>query len=440
MIPIPNLVRQQWSRHRNRVKLVIRYLTGQGILQILNVLNGFFLLRWLSIDEQAKFSVAMALQATLGLLGDLGFGGSLIGLIGNQTDDKITIGQYIKGIQYFKNRFLLVSIIIGSSLAFVYYQRHGWSYDFAAIFGLLLISVYAQSESGYYAALLQIKRNLIDFYRPQIASAATRLLISALLFNWAGLNALLVVMLTTLVLTVNAVWIKRQAKIYYVPAQQVLPTVRRKIGQTLLPVAPLVFFYATQGQLTTFLIGYFGKNQSIAEMGALGRLGQLFVLLGPFNTVVLMPFFARSAPAHLVGRFVGVVGIGILLIIPLCFLAWVAPDAYLLLLGQKYSTVRNNIFLYVCTASIGYLGSLVWVINVSRNWNRWYMTALSMTTTVFVQFYFILEQDLSTTKQVLTLGFIVSVVAFINASINAFIGLTQFKTANSATYKVQSTS
>ena len=38
------------------------FLSGQFLIQFLNLLNGFFLLRWLSVEEQAKFSVGAGVE------------------------------------------------------------------------------------------------------------------------------------------------------------------------------------------------------------------------------------------------------------------------------------------------------------------------------------------------------------------------------------------
>ena len=422
MMPVPALVRRQWTRHQSRIDLVIRYLAGQGLLQVLNVLNGFFLLRWLDIDEQAKFSLAMALQATLGLLGDLGFGGSLMGLIGNRTDDKIAIGQYIRGIQFFKNRFLLVSVVLGTGLAFVYYQRHGWSHDFAFLFGLLLVSVYAQSESGYYAALLQLNRNLTDFYRPQLISATARLLISALLFAWVGLNALLVVGLTTLVFVANAWWMKRRAAAYYVPTPQAPPPVRRQIGKTLLPVVPMVLYYALQGQLTLFLAGLFGQSQNMAEVGALGRLAQLFALLTPFSSVVLMPYFARSTVGQLPRRYLTVCLGGGAVAFPFVAVAYLNPTPFLWLLGPRFGGLYDEIGLYVLSASVWYLTGIVWAVNMARRWNVWYTSGLYVALTLGTQLVCIAQFDLSQTDNLVRLNFCMACSTLIAYFITSAVG------------------
>ena len=51
-----SLVRSEKSLRRIRVLLV--YLTGQGLVQLLSLSVGLLLLRWLSVDNYAQFSVA----------------------------------------------------------------------------------------------------------------------------------------------------------------------------------------------------------------------------------------------------------------------------------------------------------------------------------------------------------------------------------------------
>jgi hypothetical protein len=48
---------------------------------------------------------------------------------------------------------------------------------------------------------------------------------------------------------------------------------------------PATLFYAFEGQIGVLLISWFGKADTIAEVGALSRIPQISVLLGAFNTV-----------------------------------------------------------------------------------------------------------------------------------------------------------
>lgn len=423
MESLPTVLRPPFARYRGRLTLAVQYLTGQGLLQAVNVLNGFFLLRWLGLDEQAKFSLAMGLQASLGLLADLGFGGSLTGLVGGRTDDKRRIGQYIRGIQFYKNRLLLVSLTVGTGLVAFYGRRQGWGLDFWLMYALLVVSIQAQSRIGYYSAVLQMHRNLSDFYKPQVLTAALRLTVSFALFAADHLSALAVLTLTTLGFAFSAGWMQRSALAYFVPAPRPEPLVRREIVRTLVPVMPMVLFYAVQGQLTTFLAGIFGQAANVAEVGALARLGQLFALLGPFNAVVLLPYFARATNDQLTRRFGTVLLGATALMLPVVSAAYAFPGGFVWLLGRRFGALRGEMGPYVLASALYYLSSVLWAINLARRWNTGVSTALYVGLTLGMQVWGIAVLDVSTTHGAVLLNLITAGCTVAGYSVASLAGL-----------------
>ena len=57
-------------------------------------------------------------------------------------------------------------------------------------------------------------------------------------------------------------------------------------------------FFCLQGQITVFLISFFGSRAtSVAEVGALGRLAMIFAVMGQLLTNIFVPAFARCQSA-----------------------------------------------------------------------------------------------------------------------------------------------
>ncbi len=90
--------------HINGVGDCFRCLSGQSILQALNFITGFLLVRWLSIESYAQFGVVFGFQSTLAMLIDLGFGGCIVSLVGNRGDRPEIIGGYISAAHWFRTR------------------------------------------------------------------------------------------------------------------------------------------------------------------------------------------------------------------------------------------------------------------------------------------------------------------------------------------------
>ncbi|WP_338875058.1 hypothetical protein WBJ53_05520 [Spirosoma sp. SC4-14] len=423
--------RHQFDQHRGRVGLVYKYVTGQGLLQLLNVLNGFFLLRWLSIDEQAKFSLAMGLQATLGILGDLGLGGSLLGLIGDRVDDRKLIGQYVAGIQRFKDRFFIVSAFIGSIAVAIFYQKQNWGSDLWIIYGLVLLGIYAQSMIGYYSAILQMKKDLLSYYRTQVTAAFIRLIAAFLLYYSLELNAIQAVFIATIAFMVNAIWVRQYALAYFEPVRKANPDKIREIFKTVWPVMPMVAFYAIQGQMTIFLSGYFGKATNVAEIGALGRLSQIFSLFTPFTSIVLLPYFARSNTEEVLKRAILIVIVSTSLVFPLVVIAYYKEDFFIWMLGSKFFSVKDEILLFICVAAINYVAGILWAIIIARKFNRGYLALINIFVLLTVQLIYIRNADLSTTHSVVVLSVYLSTVSLLS---NIFILMVGIRGNNTSLY------
>ena len=72
------------------------------------------------------------------------------------------------------------------------------------------------------------------------------------------------------------------------------PDDRRAIHGFIRNQAANTIFFCFQGQITVFLISLFARQaSSVAEVGALGRLAMIFVVISNLLTNVFVPAFAR---------------------------------------------------------------------------------------------------------------------------------------------------
>jgi len=82
--------------------LIFRFLAGQGFCTGTQSCLWILLLRWLSVEAYAQYSVAFGFQNTLGVLVDLGISGSIVALVGDRGSDKEIVGT-IQSAKYFRN-------------------------------------------------------------------------------------------------------------------------------------------------------------------------------------------------------------------------------------------------------------------------------------------------------------------------------------------------
>jgi len=74
---------------------------------------------------------------------------------------------------------------------------------------------------------------------------------------------------------------------------------------------------------------YIWSNASIAEVAALGRLGQLFFILSSFNSVIIGPYIAKLAQRNLTIKYFQILGSAVIVAVVLCLIAFFISTASL---------------------------------------------------------------------------------------------------------------
>jgi O-antigen/teichoic acid export membrane protein len=171
-------------------KLIGTFLVGQGTLQLIQIITGFMLFRWLSVEEYGQYSMAFAFQTMAYVLVEFGFSGTIVALVGNRIHEKKVIGGYIKAGERYRNR-LFILISIGCLFAFpVLTAKHHLS-QFATIMLLVAIisNLYFTTWSAYYVIPLKMHQKIGKVFNIQIKSSALRLLALYATFLISALNA-----------------------------------------------------------------------------------------------------------------------------------------------------------------------------------------------------------------------------------------------------------
>jgi hypothetical protein len=219
---------------------------------------------------------------------------------------------------------------------------------------------------------------------------------------------------------------------FYLRAQQLLgvkgtPSKEKRtaIVQLTLPSVPGVVYYALGGQISVFLITFFGRTAAVASVGALSRLGQIFLLLSPINGILIEPYFARLPKKDLKSHYLmamagaSICGAGIVAI------ARVWPGLFLWVLGPKYAGLRNEVVLVMLLGAIGLVGGVMASINGSRRFTYYSFVLADNFLTLILQVVFIWKVDLSTVRAVLWFGIASSLPTFAIGILAAFYGFAR---------------
>lgn len=389
------------SRLRRWGRLLGHFLAGQLSIQAINLATGLLLVHLLPVDQYARFGVAFAFQTTIAMLVDVGFSNSIVALVGRHGSDPKVVGGYIRSAQHYRNRMFIL-IAAGAAVAFplvTYHQAWGAPVK-AALFAAILSSVFLQRQMMYGAPLL-IHRKIVPYYSAQFAGAAIRLALAILLFELGFLTAVTTAWLTTLMIGINGTLYHIQARPLLHEPRRSDPRFNRDMIKLIMPLIPGIVFTAFQGQIAVGLITIFGKTRSIAEVAALGRLGQLFAVFTAFNSVLIEPHVAGLAAPMLRRRYILIALGGCTLALLVTLGAFAFPGPLLWLLGHSYRNLRLDVGWVVAASCVGYVAGLLWVMNAARKFLYWWYTWAYIGIVLVSQIVCVTFMDLSSTRHVI---------------------------------------
>lgn len=403
---------------------LLAFFLGQPAVQMLNIATGFLLVRWLDVEQFAMLGIALAFQSTVAQLTDLGFTGSIVALAGSRGQDPAVLGGYLRSARHWRSRMQGVTLLVAAVVFPWIVWSQPWS---AAIKGLLFftiaLGVLFQAWSMYGAPLL-VHRALGRYYAPQILGAVFRLAACAAL-NAAGLlSAWVAALLTALVLGYTGLSYRRSARGYIREPEGGRPEYHAEMLRYLSPMLPGVVFASLQGQILVGIIAVFGSTRNIAEVSALGRIGQIFVILGAFNAVFVEPYIARVPRPILLRRYLQILGAALGIAIVIAVVGFLFPQPLLWLLGRNYAGLEREIGWVVLTASISYIGGVMWTMHAARKWVFWWGTVVYIATLLITQCLCIAYMDLSQTLSVVWFGVISGSVLLLVHAATAIYGFS----------------
>ena len=165
-------------------------------------------------------------------------------------------------------------------------------------------------------------------------------------------------------------------------------------------------FFCLQGQITVFLISFFGRQaSSIAEVGALGRLAMIFAVLSNLLANVFAPAFARCQSLRkLRWQYAAIVGCVACFSLVIIGAAAFFPRQFLFVLGNKYAHLERELLLMVGGAVITALAGTLWSLNAAKAWiaGSWLYIPLTLAT----QLALIPFTDFSSVTGVLTFNLV----------------------------------
>jgi O-antigen/teichoic acid export membrane protein len=421
---VPGLLQGLVKAITPKLQRIAEFLFAQGISTAATAIYGLLCVRALPIPDYAQFAVVFGYLGSINVLTDIGVSGTLASLVGERVTDHQLIADYVASIRELRRTLIAIAFPLTAIVYPLLVRHQHWSFTtVAAMVAILVVTSWFSGVSSSYGAVLILRRSRRDYYRIQMTSNLLRLTLLGVFWAFHWLNALTAMLISVSGVTYIAIR-------YYQCAGRLLGTrgepsrqMQKAVIRLALPNSPNIIFYAIQGQVSLMIIAIFGRTTGLASVGALARIGQLFVMMSLMNSVLVEPYFARLPSHRLKSTYLKTLALVGAAALGMVGFAASFPEVFLWLLGHKYSHLRTELVWTVAGSAINYFSGVIWIINFSRRFVFWWASWLNIVVIILVQVFFIWRTDLSSVRTVLILT---CVSGLASLCVNALSGIYGF--------------
>ena len=240
-------------------------------VQALGFAAGILLVRQLSKEEPAFFTVAITMQGTMNMLCDNGVGAEISAIGGGVWQSRQRFGQLITSALNMRRLAVLTTVIVTPVLLVLLLRKEATITHAALIAGAVLLGLYFQISIGVLQHVPFLNLQWQRLQKINFWSSALRLLVLGAAY-YTVLDAVTALLATTVTSAAIHFHLRHWVPELIDMTAPENPEHRRKLVGLVKSQAPNGIFFRFQSQITIWLINIFGSASSLADVGALGAV------------------------------------------------------------------------------------------------------------------------------------------------------------------------
>ncbi|CAM3821893.1 lipopolysaccharide biosynthesis protein [Mucilaginibacter galii] len=344
---------------------------AQIIVQGIGLVSGILIIRLLSTQEYALYTLVNTVLGTMTILADGGIGTSVLAQGGKVWKDPVKLGTVLVTGFHLRKRFAVISLLI-TTPALLYLLIHNKATWFEA--GLTVAALIPAFTAQLSDSLLELAPKLQQDIKPlqinQISVGVLRLiLITVLIFFFPF--AYIAIIATGIPRAWGNYRLRKISKGYANWDQKPDNAVKEEIYKVVKRLMPTGIYYCISSQVSIWLISLFGSTTAIAQIGALGRLSILLTILTNLINQLIIPRFARlpnTNPRMLTKRYLQTQGILVIIILLTVGAVWLWPHQILWIIGKKYANLEKELVLTMLSSCVTFMAGVSFTLYTSRGW------------------------------------------------------------------------
>lgn len=412
----------KYSRFIDWAKLISVTGFAQILVQAIGFICGIIVIRVLSIEEYAIYTLANTMLGTMVVLSD---GGISIGVMSEGAkvwQDKKKLGVVLATGFDLRKKFAFFSLVISIPILLYLLRNIGVSWFMSLIIVLVLIPAFISTlSSSILSKAATLNQDIIPLQKNSLVINFSRLALlfaTVFIFPWA----FIVILGSGISQIIGNIKLRKIIKPYVDLEQKPSIEVRREITKMVSRTLPESIYYCISGQITVWLLAFFGSTNSIAEIGALSRVAMLLNLVAIMFNTLIVPRFARldNSFKPVFTRFIQIQILLILVLVTILLGSYLFANQILWLLGPKYDNFQTEMILALLGSALNLFSGITFHVCASKGWVI--NPLLSIPVSIIAIICCVLVLDVSTLYGVLILNIIIALVQIV---MNTSFGFTK---------------
>jgi O-antigen/teichoic acid export membrane protein len=393
-IPLAKPALKKW------LPILARFTFIQAVVQLLGFTAGILIVRQLPKREYAFYTIGNTMLSTILMLADSGISSALSAIGGRVWQDGRRLGSLMNTALQLRRQLAFLTVLFVVPVL-VWLLRQNGAHLVETV--LLVIAVLAGSGleliTRIYSVALRLKSQIRQIQNQALLAALVKLVIVGVAI-FIFFNAIVAILSVVIGYAVQF-WMLRRWTARNVDNDAPKDDgMRSEIISVIRKQSPHSIYFCLQGQITVWLISIFGSTDNVANVGALGRLAMLFMIVSSVSVEVILPAFSRIQSANQLRRRFFQIVLGYFAMSTLLMCVIIAfPRQILSVLGSQYANLQSEGILMAASAIVAAIGGLLWTVNAARAWIV--PPHILIPVTIVLQVVLVMILDLSTVRGVL---------------------------------------
>ncbi len=385
------------------VFVIGKFFTSQGVIKFIDFITAMLILRFLPINEYALYIVFSFLLSIGSIGSDFGLSQAVTTIGAKIKDEQTALGSLFSTAKNYKrNLYLITTIVILIIVPFIT-KGHNWGFIniLSCIIVILLSNWFSQTVS-LRTSVLNIHHDIKGLFEASGMTSITRLALVLIICKiWPfAITALIVNLIGYIISDLKLFSICKKHLNEQVPP---LDKFKKELKEFIFPLIPGVIYFIFQGQISICLLSVFGHTTPIAQVGALGRLGQIIDFIGIINPFFIQPYFARLTNKR---EFIVKSSLVLLFLIFISIFVLgssvIVPHWWLIVLGKKYNNLTLELPIALISSLLFLISATVYTLLISQKATQW--QSLSIIISICIQLFFIITNGVHNTFDALLLN------------------------------------